>query len=149
MHSLPSVALWINQIVAIQFEGRPIYPNTTGTNIYFQVSIKNFGKTPALQTTIWLDQGDDISDVYSFNPTNLPEKFAILFPDDGGSLDTSFHPIIPAIRQFISTYHFHWYIYGIVKYSDIFKTNHWTRFCWDVTDFGSFQATPLGNSCDN
>jgi hypothetical protein len=121
-----------------------------GTDMYFRVNVKNSGKTPAVGTTIWLGATPDINFAKRFNPTNIIEKSIMLSPGDTGTLDTASRPVPIILIPPMQFFKIHMYVYGEIKYKDIFGNTHWTRFCREaVGDFDSFTGTTVGDSCDD
>jgi len=124
------------------------------TNI-FLITIKNTGKTPAINTVLWRSiilTNKDAVFTCPLNPTNMPPKFIILGPDSTSTGDTSSMPVSNADWRHVyyTNPTDHLYLYGIIKYDDIFGRHHWTRFCFDVVGgLTDFQGTPFGNSCDD
>ncbi|MGC9944016.1 MAG: hypothetical protein ABSE48_19490 [Verrucomicrobiota bacterium] len=115
---------------------------------YFSIKFRNLGKTPALKCTTWLDNSNlPDGTVFTSNATN--ECFTTIFPNGDHTLDTGAQALNAGFIECLRTNGIHEYVYGVVKYDDIFGIHHWTTFCWDMNDLNSFNGTLAGNSCDD
>jgi hypothetical protein len=127
---------------------------TNGANVFFTIEVKNSGKTPAINVTTWLDavtstNSEGLVYVEQTDPTNTI-KYHLLGPENTYSLGTESGATDRNIALAINSHKTHLYVYGKIDYEDIFRINHWTRFCWRVTaDLGNFEGTTIGNSCDD
>lgn len=104
---------------------------------------KNTGKTPALNVTISAALGS-AQFVPNTNPPPISGPF-MLTPD--GTAFVMVQPLyMPQFRDEIITVAC---IYGRVSYQDIFRSNHWSDFCWLIHNDSSFRPANGHNSCDD
>lgn len=128
-----------------------IFTNSTSATI--QISFKNIGRTPAfnVQTVVYLKQDTNAIPETDIMP-NPPVNGGIYAPGQGGSVQPVNVPT-RMVNEFQKQKAF--YIFGRVQYSDIFTSNHWTQFCFEVvpeiTDLSKmeFIPTPFHNSTDD
>jgi len=118
-----------------------------GNKTIFKVLFKNTGKTPALNVTAWINRTDRLDQITSIDPYSLEPGF-ILIQEGVGNTSTSDSPIeardVEAIKHGLQIY-----VYGTIRYQDIFGEGHWTQFCYFVgPDLKAFGACKTHNSCD-
>jgi hypothetical protein len=130
------------------------FPNTT-----FKVIFKNTGKTPAINVSAWMNQGVSTNSIpekdQPMNPTNTfgaVQFSGLLAPDAEGSISVNSwfldFDTIEGIRSGKKPY----YIYGTIRYDDIFRKHHWSQFCYQVRPMNDpieFQPINIHNSCDD
>ncbi len=129
--------------------------NQTATNISFNVTAKNTGKTPALNFTMWVEtQGSTNANGFGcVLPATYPrpEQLQLLPPDGVSSKGTEGKPTDIKIGDLIGAKKTNYFLDGIIKYDDIFTNHHWTRFCWRVEWYKTncfFYGTTIGNYTD-
>lgn len=124
----------------------------TNKGDFFRINFRNTGKTPALHVRAWMDQSGDLG-ISSTNQIDSasPQFSGILAPDATGSVDTAVRPMEPNTIEYLRHVNIGYFVYGIIRYDDIFGTNHWSRFVYRVRLAPDVQFTDvgIGNSCDN
>jgi hypothetical protein len=120
-----------------------------GSGTIFKVLFRNTGKTPGIDVSAWINRTTSLPQITALDPGS-PNKVAGLFaPNAVGNTSTSDVPIgakdVEAIGKGL-----HVYIYGTIRYGDIFKKQHWTQFCYfPGPDLKSFGSCPIHNGCDD
>jgi hypothetical protein len=96
--------------------------------LYFEVPYSNIGKTPALQVHSWIGNTGDPKRIEDHRPDGT-QASGLLLPGGIMNTSTSGHPISLDVAQQIEQ-GASFYVYGQIWYEDIFKQQHWTRFCF-------------------
>jgi hypothetical protein len=113
------------------------------------INFKNTGKTPAMNV---LPIG-----IYSFDRKHIPDmdnrqgltNYSGMVGPDVQTKTTDWSFVIPSEAVKAITNGVSFYIYGTIWYDDIFGSNHWSQFCYQInTNFHSW-LTPFHNSCDD
>jgi hypothetical protein len=135
---------WVN---AFQLNRRP-FGNTTDF-VYFVVSFKNTGKTPAIDTRAKIYEAFSLDNVPPKDP-QLPIGGALLPPGVDCNVTTANQPMYIKTFQDIYSGKMDFYMYGTVWYNDISGHPHWSQFCWIVDlKYTTFLPAPIHNSCDD
>lgn len=121
---------------------------------FFAVDYKNTGKTPAMYCQAVCYTTNSVTAIPAKDTFANNEMYSgLLAPDGIQNVDTRDEKIPSveaiAIRNGSQPY----YLYGTIRYQDIFSSNHWSRFCFKVGSRpdGSFEftITKIQNSCDD
>jgi hypothetical protein len=119
--------------------------------VVFKVTFKNFGKTPAIDAAGWAKWTENLTDV----PTNFTFQYSkpdrtMIAPDSIVYTKTEF-PIWDVTLNPTNVGGPHpFFVYGSVRYQDIFRTNHWTTFCYKIEAGGKIWLGVGGyNTCDD
>lgn len=105
-----------------------------------EATIKNVGKTPAIEATsniAWIgklkDQRFTLSDIKYPNPEM---SHGTIFPTQSLQISNSLpEPVPPFHAVFVEAMkksEYLLYVFGQIRYRDIFKVTHWTHFCMVV-----------------
>jgi hypothetical protein len=131
----------------------PSYPrietNKTGTNFICYIPFINTGKTPALQVQDVIGQGNVLSGIPqpASEPTNNL-RFGFVSPGGEYNIAIDTGMLRQNATEWVSKGG-DFYFYGIIYYSDIFGSRHWTRFCYGRNpDHTEWTFGPQYNDCD-
>lgn len=107
-----------------------------GMGTVFVVPFSNTGKTPAFKVHAWVNWTTILGQITDADP--IADKEGMLLPPQGvGNISTP--PVLPADVERIK-FGYRLYVYGTIKYRDIFGNDHWTQFCFypgqDLKGFG-------------
>jgi hypothetical protein len=117
--------------------------------VCFKVAFKNTGKTPAINTTGWAKFTEKITDVpMTFTFPDHPLDSTMLAPDEGGYVLSP--QFFQAGLQQVTNGFIKLYVFGAVRYDDIFHKHHWSRFCYQLSsEAQAFTGVPGYNTCDD
>lgn len=117
---------------------------------YFNITVTNKGKTPALKVTGFLaniDSLDQIKGIIDFSHQKIKDvkNFGMIAPgEDIYIIDPISPEQIKKIRNGVQ-----FFITGQIVYRDIYGKDHWTRFCRSPSsDFTSFTTRGDQNQID-
>jgi hypothetical protein len=117
-------------------------------SFYFILCYKNIGRTPAPHHYTSLAISTNLNSITKFS-TEPPSNFSTqpLFPGIEDRVNSAPMPISVCMDAWNGNVPL--YVYGNVVYDDIFRINHWVRFCW-VVDVRTGKQYPaqVGNDCD-
>lgn len=113
----------------------------------FNVTFKNSGKTPAINTQIKIFSNADIKAITTKDDPQMPQLNMAMVAPNGSNFTFINEPIgaMKAVGAF--------YLYGTAWYDDIFGKHHWSQFCYVVncdTNL-NIEVRPAGvhNTCDD
>lgn len=115
------------------------------TNGVLNAIMKNVGKTPALLTSEYGCFTENPAEIQRHDPIGNKDSLMII-PNQEATLKVT----IPLNAEARILNNVRFYIYGTVYYSDISGNNHWSQFCFSITDKGAWMvAQNFHGSCDD
>lgn len=131
--------------------------NILGEHAQAKILFGNFGNTPAynLSTYGHMDLkpiGFKFTDQEAFDTGSSNVSKTILGGRGATTIQTlnSRKPLTPELFAVIEQHRLVVHVWGIVTYTDIFKRERWTRFCFsEIGDSGDFESCPCGNDADD
>ena len=111
------------------------------------IEVANTGKTPAVKFSSlaqfqWVGNGAHLSPFYMVS--GIPGSVSVVQPGMHASINTPQIPITEAQFEAIKEGKLRLYVYGILKYEDIFGKPHMNKFC----GYFSSQDMKFATSCD-
>lgn len=135
--------------------GMPKNITITYFNTYMiNISFKNTGRTPAINVKSfcnWSARTNDIPE--NEDIIKMWENEGLCAPDSGGEIQP-LEPIPTAVLDHASAAS-PIFIYGKIRYDDIFTNSHWSQFCFKIftipMQLGQIEFTgcEIHNSCDD
>lgn len=117
----------------------------SGSNAVITMSDKNTGKTPVLVTDTYGWLAVDPKTIPPHDPMGTKNAL-MLIPNQEGKVVVT----LPDIVAQGIVLNMKIYIYGTVRYRDIFQKNHWSQFCFCFDQNGRIMNPQnFHNSCDD
>jgi hypothetical protein len=92
----------------------------------FDLTYKNTGKTPAINTQIQVISTGFLKDIPKKDAMPNPQLSSALVAPDGTGFTDIKQPVLAV--EAVGTF----YLYGTIWYDDIFGKHHWSQFCFYV-----------------
>jgi hypothetical protein len=121
----------------------------TSGDLVISIYFKNTGRTPAINVMPMATCSFDKNLIGAVDTFPVGNKYSQLIgPDVEPKISGSGIPIpaeaIKAIKNGMP-----YYVWGTVWYDDIFGSNHWTQYCFQVTTNIEFGEAAFHNTCDD
>jgi hypothetical protein len=117
---------------------------------FFNVPFKNTGRTPAVETQAGLKVTNNLNRIPTTDPEPDKGSGKGLIPPDGVENTSNINDPLDEAHTKLVIHGTHVYVFGTIRYKDIFGQKHWTQFCYET--WGTMLAAipcPVHNTTDD
>jgi hypothetical protein len=131
-----------------------VEPLRAGDKVKAEVTFVNAGNTPAYNATVEFHMHplkEPVTQLPKINRTGKSSRVVIGPRVVWQIKPVTTGPMVEADMPLIESGIYRYYVWGVIRYTDIFNNNRWTRFCLvqNRDDKSLLDACPFGNEADH